>query len=66
MCQVSIFFPWSGFGDAGVQHFSFFSTWLPHHMTDDVIMIITAFYMSSHTYGENFLSIQQAIPEKRE
>ena len=42
--------------------FFLFPTWLPQHVTYDVkiiiIIIITIiFHMSSHTYGENFLSI---------
>ena len=42
----------------------FFPTWLPHHVTYDVIIVIKTFCMSSHTYGENFFSIQQAVTEK--
>ena len=41
-----------------------FPTWLPHHVTSDVIIIIKTFYMSSCTYGANFVSIRQAVAEK--
>ena len=44
--------------------FSVFSTWLPHHMTYDVIIINKTFYMSSHSEGEKFVSIRQAVAEK--
>ena len=53
MRQVSIFFSWSSFGDTEAQSFSFLPTWLPHHVTNDIIIITKTFYMSSHTYGEN-------------
>ena len=49
-----------------VQHFSSFPTWLPHHVAYYVIIIIKTFCMCSRTYGENFVSIRQAVPEKRE
>ena len=51
------FFPWSGFRDAEVESLSFFPTWLPHHMTYDVIIIIKSFYLSNRTSGENFVLI---------
>ena len=57
-CAKFLFFPWCGFGDYKGPMFLLFSTWLPHNVTDDIIFIIKTFYMSSHTYGENFLSIQ--------
>ena len=34
---------------------SFFPSWLPHHVTYDVIVITKTFYMSSCIYGENFM-----------
>jgi len=40
-----------------------FPTWLPHHVTYNIIIIKT-FYMSSRTNGENFVSIRQAVAEK--
>ena len=46
------------------KFFSVFPTWLPHHMTYDIIIIIKTFYMSYHSYGENFVSIRQAVAEK--
>ena len=48
------------------QSFSIFPTWLPHHVTDDVTIIIKTFYesMSSRTSGETFISIWQAVAEK--
>ena len=56
-------FFWCGFGDRG-QKFVFFTTWLPHHKTYEVIIIIKAFHMSGHSDDENFLSIRQAVAEK--
>ena len=47
-----------------VQNFSVFPTWLPHNVTDDIIIINKTFYMSSHSNGENFVSIRQAVAEK--
>ena len=47
-----------------VQSFSIFPKWLPHQVTYDVILMIKTFYMSSCTYGENFISIRQAVAEK--
>ena len=46
-----------------VQSFSIFPTWLPHHMTYYIIIIIKAYHMSHRTYGENFVSIRQAVAE---
>ena len=47
-----------------VQRFSVFPTWLPHHMTDDIINITKTIYMRSRSSGEKFVSIQQAVAEK--
>ena len=63
MCQVSIF-SLCGFRDTEVQRFSVFPIWLPQHVTYDVIIINATFCMSSHTKGENFVSIQQAVAKK--
>ena len=63
MCQVSIFFL-GAVSEIEVQSFSVFPTWLPYHVTYDVIIMIKTIYMSSRTYGENFVSIGQAIAEK--
>ena len=52
------------FRDTEVQNFPIFPIRLPHHATHDVIIIIKTFYMSSHTNGENFVSILQAVTEK--
>ena len=41
-----------------VKSFSIFPIWLPHHMTDDVIIIIKTFYTSSRASVENFVSIK--------
>jgi len=35
-------------------------------MTYDILIIIKTFYMSSHTYGENFVSFGSAGAEKTE
>ena len=59
MCQVSIFFL-----GAEVQFISVFPTWLPQHVTYDVIIINKTFYMSCRSYGENFVSIRQVVAEK--
>jgi len=64
MCQVSIFFPLCVFRDTEVQSFSVFPTWLPHHVTYDVIIISITFYLSRRSCGENFVSIRQAVAEK--
>ena len=47
-----------------VQNFPLFPTWLAHHVTYEIIIIIKTFYMSSRSYGENFVSIRQAVAEK--
>ena len=47
-----------------VQFFSDFLTWMPHHVTYDIIIMIKTFYMSSRTNGENFISIRQTVAEK--
>ena len=39
-------------------------TWLPHHVTYNIIIILKTFYMSSCSYGDNFVSIRQAVAEK--
>ena len=64
LCAKFQFFPWYVFRDTKVQSFSVFSTWLPHYVTYDVIIIIKAFYLSSRTNSENFVSIRQAVAEK--
>ena len=51
------FFPWFGFRDTEVQFFFLFPTWLTHHVTYAIIIIIKTFFMSSRTNGENFVSI---------
>ena len=63
MGQVSIF-SLVGFQRYRGPNFYIFPTWLPHHMTDDVIIIIKTFYTSSRTNGEDFVSIRQAVAEK--
>ena len=63
-CAKLTFFPWCGFRDTEVQSFSFFPIWLPHHVTDDVMILIQTFYMDSRSDGENFVSIRQAVAEK--
>ena len=47
-----------------VQSFSIFPTWLPHHVTYELIIMIITFYMSSRSDGENFVEIRQAVAEK--
>ena len=47
-----------------VQSFSVFPTWLPHPITYAVIIINITFYMSSHSNGENFVSIRLAVADK--
>ena len=51
MCQVSIFFL-GAVSEMEVQNFYVFPTWLPHHVTYDVIIIIKTFHMGSRTDGE--------------
>ena len=67
-CQVSSFFPWSSFEDTEVQSFSFFPTWLPHHVTYDVIIITKTFCISSRVLGENFVKFlcweKKAMPPR--
>jgi len=58
------FCPWCGFIDAEVQSFSIFPILLPHHVTYDIIIIMRTFYLSSRTYCENLVSIQQVVAEK--
>ena len=58
------FFLGEGFRDKEVQSISIFPTWLRHHMTYDVIIIIKTFYMSIRTNREIFISIRQAVAEK--
>ena len=53
------FFPWCGFRYTEVQSFSLFPTWLPHHVTYDVIINYHQNILreQSHLmYGENFVS----------
>ena len=63
LCGKFQFFPWFVFRDTEVQKFPIFPTWLPHHMTDDRVIIKT-FYMSSRSDGENSVSIWQAVAEE--
>ena len=46
------------------KFFPFFQRGCTHHMTYHVIIIIKTFDMSSHSNGENFVSIRQAVGEK--
>ena len=62
MCGFNFFL--HAVSEIEVQSFSVFPTWLPHHVTYDVIIIIKTFYMSSYTNGKNFVSIRQAVVEK--
>ena len=48
-----------------VQSFSVFPTWLPHHVTYDVIIINKTFDMSNRSDGENFVSIRQAVANRQ-
>ena len=64
LCAKDKFFPWCGFRDTEVQIFPVFLTWLTHHMTDDIIIFIATFHISSRTNGENFVSIRQVLVEK--
>jgi len=43
---------------------SVFPIWLPHPVTLDIIIIISTFYMSICTNGENFVSIRRTVAEK--
>ena len=63
MCQVSIF-SFVRFQRCRGPKFSIFPTWLPNHVTYDIIIMIETFYMSSHTSDENFFSIWQVVVEK--
>jgi len=63
-CAKFQFFLWCGFRDTEVQRFSIFPTWLPHHVTYDVIVMNKTFYMSSRSYGGNFSSIRQMVVER--
>ena len=61
MCQISIFF----LGVVSeIQRSKFFPTWLPHHVTYDITIMIKTFHISRCSYGEIFLSIRQAVAEK--
>ena len=64
LCAKYQFFPWYSFRYTEVQSFSVFPTWLPHYMTYDIIIITKIFYMSIRSYGENFISIWQAVASK--
>ena len=44
--------------------FSVFPTWLPHHVTYDVIIIIKTFHISRRSNDENFVSIRNAVAQK--
>ena len=58
-CYVTSFnFFLGAVSEIEVKSFSIFPIWLPHHMTDDVIIIIKTFYTSSCAYVENFVSIK--------
>ena len=61
MCQVSIFFYLVRFQR---WRSKVFPTWLPYHVTSDVISVIKTFHMSIRTNGGNLLSIRQAVAEK--
>ena len=63
-CAKFKIFPWCGFRDRCPNYFPVFQTWLPHHVTYDVTIMIKTFYMCSRTYVENFVSIRQAVVEK--
>ena len=65
LCAKFKCFPWCGFRDTEVQIFCVFPTWLPHDVTYNVIIVIKTFYMCSHTSGENFVLIRQAVAEKK-
>ena len=47
-----------------MQRSKVFPTWLPHHVTYDIIIINRTFYVSSRSNGENLVSIRQAVAEK--
>ena len=64
LCAKFKFFPWCGFRNTEVHIFSVFPTWLPHHVTYNVIIILKTFHLRSRTDGENFLSIRQAVAKK--
>ena len=64
LCAKFQCFPWCGFRDTELQFIFVFPTLLSHYMDYDVIIMIETFYMSSHTDGENFISIRQAVVEK--
>ena len=42
LCAKFQFFPWCGFRDTEVQSLSIFPIWLPHHVTDDIIIIYSS------------------------
>ena len=44
--------------------FFHFPTWLPHHVTYDIIIISKIFYLSSRSNGDTFVSIGQAVAMK--
>ena len=50
--------------EIALKSFSVFPTWLLHHVTDNIIIMIKTFNMSIRTDSENFVSIQQAVVEK--
>ena len=64
LCAKFQFFPWCSVRDIEVQSFYIFPTWLSHHVTYDIIIIIKTFHINSCTYGENFVWIWQAVMKK--
>jgi len=52
-CAEFRFFLWERFRRKRSNVTPFIPTWLPHHVTYDLIIIISTFYMSICTYGEN-------------
>ena len=60
--QSFIFFPLGAVSETGPV-FSIFPTWLPHHVTYDVIIIIITFYMIVAP-AVKIPSIRQAVAEK--
>ena len=64
-CNVPSFnFFLGAISDTEVQIFSVFLTWLPQHVTCDVIIAIKIFYMSCCIDDDKFVSIRQAVTEK--
>ena len=63
-CLPSFNFFLCAFSEIEVQSFLVFPTWLTHHVTYAIIIIIKTFFMSSRTNIENFVSIRQAVAQK--